>query len=251
LPRSGSAGRSSGSGAPHLFPVSAALLAALGPWLGCGRFASCGARLESPETQIRKALANQGRAHLDEVYGFRAGGTAELSPVRYADVVASLEGDRATVVALLEAEGRVVWRGESAEVSYLGREKFHMRPCSIAVWCAEGDQFARLRSVLLFLFRREDAFNAGDPEAYARLVSDRYRDQGLDRAGLLARLAHDFRSGPPARERIRAWQIRVDRDAAEVGEDYTIEIQGQEPRQLRARYTLALEGERWLIVAGL
>ncbi len=248
MPASGSARR---FGSPYLVPATAALAAALGLWLGRGRLASCGASLESPDTQIRKALAKQGRAHLDEVYGFRAGGTAELLSVGHQEVVTSLEGRRATVVALLEVEGRVTWRDESADLSYLGREKFHMRPCSIAVWCAEGDQFARLQGVLRLLFRREDAFNARDAVAYAGVVSDRYRDRGLDKAGLLARLSEDFRSGPEARERIHAWQIRVDRDSAEVGEDYSLEVRGEEPRKLRARYSLAREEERWVIVAGL
>ncbi len=247
MPRSGRPGRSSGTGAPRLAQGTAALLAALGPWLGCGPLASCGAKLESPDTQIRKALAGQSRAHLDQLHG----GTAELVSVRCAEVVTSLDGDRATVVAMLEAQGRVVRSGESVDLSYLGREKFHVRPCPGAGWCAEGDQFARLQGVIQVLLRREDAFNSGDAAAYADLVSDRYSDRGFEKADLLARLTQDLRSGPPARQRIRAWQIRVDRDGAEVGEDYAIEIPGQEPKQLRARYRLSREGERWVIAAGL
>ncbi len=251
MPASGSPRRPRRLGAPYLFPGAAALVAALGLWLGRGQLASCGSALESPDTQIRKALAKQGRAHLDQVYGFHAGGTAELFSVSYREIITSLEGSRATVVALLVAEGRVAWRDESAGLSYLGREKFHMRPCHIAVWCAEGDQFARLEGVLRLLLRREDAFNARDPGAYAGLVSHRYRDRGLDKAGLLARLSSDFRSAPRIRQRIEAWQIRVDRDLAEVGEDYTVEAQGQEPTRLRARYALGREEERWVILAGL
>ncbi len=239
------------SGAPYLVPAAVALAAALGLWAGRHRLASLGASVESPDTQIRRALASQVRAHLDEVYGFRAGGTAELTAVRYRDVVTSVEGERATVVAVLDAEGRVVWRGGAASLSYLGRERFHMRPCSIALWCAEGDQFERLRGVLLLLFRRADAFQARDAGAYAPLVSARYRDRGLDRAGILRRLAADLRSGPPARLHVLGWQIRVERDTAEVGEDREITLPGRAPERARALYRLVLEESRWRIAGGL
>lgn len=239
------------SGAPYLVPAALAALAALALWQWRDRLAAVGASLEGPDTQIRRALANQPRAWLDDVYGFRSGGTLELAPVRFADVVTSVEGERATVVALLDAEGRASWRDGAAAVSYVGREKFHMRPCPIALWCAEGDQFERLRGVLLLAFRRADAFNARDAAAYASLVSDGYRDGGLDKAALLRRIAVDFREGPAARVRILAWQIRVERETAEVGEDYAVEMAGFAPRTLRARYTLSRDGPRWRIAAGL
>jgi len=231
--------------------MAAALLAGLGLWVARDRIASLGTAVESPDTQIRRALSSQVRAHLDEVYGFHAGGTTELSTVRYRDVVTSVEGQRATVVAVLDAEGRVSWRGGAASLSYLGRERFHMRPCSIALWCAEGDQFERLRGVLLLLFRRADAFDARDAGAYAPLISERYRDRGLDRAGILRRLAGDLRAGPPARVRLLGWQIRVDRETAEAGEDFEISLPGEEPKRLRARYRLVLEESRWRIAGGL
>ncbi len=254
MPRSGSRPRRSDRlGAPILVPALLALAAALAAWALRDRLMSAGGglSLESPDTQIRRALEAQGRARLDEVYGFRAGGTAELSPVRFRDVVTSLEGERATVVAMLDAEGRVSWRDQVAEISYLGRERFHMRPCRIALWCAEGDQFERLREVLRLLFRRLDAFEARDAGAYASLVSPGYQDRGLDRRGLLERVAADFRAGPAARLRVRAWQIRVERDRAEVGEDYQIEVAGRAPERLRALLRLALEGERWVFAGGL
>jgi hypothetical protein len=173
-----------------------------------------------------------------------------LHRVSFADVAVSVEGERAEVVAVLEAEGRVAWREEAATVAYIGRERFAMSPCRIGLWCADGRQFAGLRSVLTALFRRQDAFNGGDPEAYARLLSDRYEGEGGKEA-FLRRLRADLRSGPPARMRVAAWQVRVERDRAQVGEDYTIEV-GDAPRQtLRARFDLAREGERWTIVSGL
>ena len=203
------------SGAPYLVPFLAASAAALAFWIWRAPLLEAGSSLslQSPETQVRQALAHQDRAHLEDVYGFRAGGTLELVPVRYAEVVPVVEGNRATVVALLDAEGRAVWRDRDARVSYVGRETFHMKPCTIALWCAEGDQFARLRGVLRALFRHDDELRArGD-------------------------------------RRVRSWQIRVERDGAEVGEDYEVEVPGQGKRTLRARYRLEPRDERWVLTA--
>ncbi|HEU4385145.1 MAG TPA: nuclear transport factor 2 family protein [Anaeromyxobacteraceae bacterium] len=245
--------RSGRLGAPILFPAALALLAAAAAWAFRDRLQSLGSgmSLESPDTQIRRALAAQTRARLDDVYGFRAGGTAELMPVRFRDVAVAVEGEQATVVAMLDAEGRVTWRDRAADLSYLGRERFHMRPCRIALWCGDGEQFQHLRQVLLVLFRRLDAFEARDAAAYAGLVADGYRDRGLGREALLGRVAADFQAGPRAAIRVLAWQIRVERDRAEVGEDYQIEVAGRAPERLRARLLLAREGERWVFAGGL
>lgn len=252
--RSGSPPRRSRRlGAPVLVPAALALLAAAAAWAFRDRLRAVGEgfSLESPDTQIRRALQAQTRASLEDVYGFRAGGTAELTPVRFRDVVTAVEGQRATVVAVLDAEGRVAWREQAADLSYIGRERFHMRPCRVALWCGEGDQFERLREVLRVLFRRLDALEARDAAAYAGLVSQGYRDGGLDRRALLQRLAADFRAGPPAAVQVQAWQIRVERDRAEVGEDYQIAVAGSAPARRRALLRLTREGERWVFAGGL
>jgi hypothetical protein len=179
-------------------------------------------------------------------------------PVRYSDVVPDVEGDRATVVALLDAEGTAVWRDQSARVSYIGREQFHMRPCKIALWCAEGDQFARLRAVLRTLFRRLDAARAGEAATLVALAAPDYRDGDGDRTALEARLRRELASPRPGLE-VKAWQIRVDRDSAEVGEDYVDpDVRHRGGRQgdrgeaaLRARYRLERRGERWVFTSGL
>lgn len=253
MPRSARAPRLLGRlGAPRLVPAALALGAALAAWAFRDRIFAAGGWLspESPETQIGRALAAQTRAHVDDVYGFRAGGTLELVPVRFRDVVSSFEGQRATVVAMLEAEGRVTWRDQAVDLSYVGRERFHMRPCS-SLWCAEGDQFERLRQVLRVLFRRLDAFHARDAAAYAGLVAESYRSGGLDRGALLARLDADLAGGPEAAVRVRAWQIRVERETAEVGEDYQVSLAGREPERRRARFRLVQEGGRWVFASGL
>ena len=230
-----------GTGAPYLVPAGLALAAAVAAWVFAGRLASCGSSFEAPETQIRKALANQGRAHLDDVYGFHAGGTVELFSVRFDDVAPSVEKGRATVVAMLTAQGRAVWRDQQATLSYIGRERFHMKPCSIALWCAEGDQFERLRGVLLALFRRRDALERRDAAALARLASARHPPRDGSAQGDL---------GADAPGRILAWQIRVERDGAEVGEDVEVDRAGTAPRPARRVYRLEREGERWLFADG-
>lgn len=239
-------------GAPHLVPSLLALLAAAAVWALWGRI-SCGdagLAVSSPETQVKAALARQDRARVPDVYGFRAGGTASLRAVRYEDVAVAVDGGKARVVALVEADGDVAWRDERAQLSYVGREAFEMSRCDAAGWCGDGRQFAGLKGVLATLFRREDAFNGRDPESYARLVSERYAGAG-GKDALLARLREDLRAAPPARVRISAWQIRVERDRAIVGEDYELAVGEEPPRALRARYELVREGERWAIVSGL
>ncbi|HEX7489559.1 MAG TPA: nuclear transport factor 2 family protein [Anaeromyxobacteraceae bacterium] len=205
------------SGAPYLVPAGLALAAVLVAWLSWGRLVSCGASLETPETQIRRALTAQQRAHLDQVYGFHAGGTVELYQTRYEDVVPLVERGRATVVAMLTAEGRVAWRDQEAKLAYIGRERFHMKPCSIARWCGEGDQFERLRALLLALFRRQDALEQGDV----------------------------------SRARVKAWQIRVERDAAEVGEDLEVTPPGGPARAERRLLRLVWRDERWVFAGGM
>jgi hypothetical protein len=242
--------RSARVGAPLLVPAALALAAAIALWLSWDRLGAVGVSLEPLDAQVRRALAQQGRAHLEDVYGFRAGGTAELTRVAFGDVTVQPEGRRAEVVAVVDAEGRVAWRDQAASVGYVGRERFAMEPCSIALWCADGRQFSGLRGVLTTLFRRQDAFNGADAAAYGRIVSDRYQGEG-GKAALVARLGRDLGSGPRARMRVRAWQIRVEQGRASVGEDYEIRIGDASPRTLRARFELTHEDDRWTIVSGL
>jgi hypothetical protein len=150
---------------------------------------------------------------------------------------------------MVEAQGRVVWRTERADVAYIGREVFGMTRCSIALWCGDGQQFAQLRGVLATLFRRADAAAARDLGAALHLVSDRYAGDG-GRPALAARLEAGYRA-PAAEAHILSWQIRVERDRATVGEDYEIAVPGGGTEKRRALYVLAREGDRWRFVDGL
>ena len=235
-------------GAPYLFPAALVVAAAFLIWRSWGTLVSLDLPIAAagPERQVREALAHQDRAALADVYGFMAGGTAELQPVRFADVAVSVDEGKARVLAVVEARGRVTWRGERADLAYVGREAFGMTRCSIALWCGDGEQFTRLRGVLTALFRRADAAATRDLAAAGRLASDRYAG---GKPALLARLARDFRDPAPELH-LRAWQVRVERDQAQVGEDYDLVQAGGAPRRLRARYLLELEEDRWRFVDG-
>lgn len=237
-------------GAPYLVPVALVAAAAFLIWRYRAALLALNLPISAagPETQVKEALAHQDRAALADVYGFLAGGTAELQPVRFADVNVSVDQGKARVVAVVEARGRVVWRTERADLSYVGREAFQMTPCTIALWCGDGEQFARLRGVLTALFRRADAAATRDVESAGRMASDAYAGPG-GKPALLARLAQDFR-GPNAEVHVRAWQIRVERDRAQVGEDYDLVSAGKRERR-RALYVLVHEGERWRFVDGM
>jgi len=240
-----------GRGAPYLFPIALSLCALAAGWWLKDAAPRLGGALEAPEQQVKRALAALTSARLENVYGHESGGLAELHRLRFADVTVTLPSpERASVLAMAEGDGRVAWRGQVATLGYVGREAFAMRPCQFAGWCAEGEALSQLRPVLRLLFRRLDAFNGRDAAAYGRLVAEGYRGPG-GKAAVLARLAADLGGGPPAALRVSAWQIRVDRDTATVGEDETVAVGEAAPAALRARLELTREGGRWVIAGGL
>jgi len=237
-------------GAPYVFPVLlVALVLGAGWWLLAATPRLAGA-VADPDTQVRAALARQRSLHLSDVYGFDAGGTLELTPVRFGDLAVTVEGERAQVVAMVEGEGVLDWRRGRIRVAYVGRERFSMTPCDLGGWCADGRQLAELKRVLPLLFRRIDAFNARDAAAYGRLVGQGYRGPG-GRAAVLAQLARDLGSGPPAALSVTAWQLRVEPGRVVVGEDEQVRVGDGPEAALRARLVLAEEDGRWVIVDGL
>jgi hypothetical protein len=141
-------------------------------------------------------------ARLDPAALRAAGGGAELTleRVSFADVAVSPDGSRALVVAFVEAEGRAALGGSSPAVAYRGREVFVVERCPSARWCLAGGALPALSGVV----------------------------------GALAALPR------PDGARVVAWQIRVERETASVGEDY--ELAGERRRETR---TLRRDGERW------
>ncbi len=141
----------------------------------------------SPETEVKEALARQGRLEL-------AGGVARiaLERVRFSDVAVSVDGGRALVFAVVEADGRVGPDGGPA-LAYVGREAFAMERCAQARWCAEGGGLPALRGVLAAL-----AEAPRDPDA--RVVAWQVR---VERAGATAGEDYEVRG-----RRLRArWEL--------------------------------------------
>lgn len=134
-----------------------------------------GCAVRSPETEARDAVLRLSRVEIADAGGARV----DLGSVRFADVVVSMDGARALVVAIVEATGRARLDGAEPEISYVGREAFAMERCSRSRWCPVGTPLPALR-------------------------------------GLVAALASAPRE-PGVRP--LSWQIRVERGRARVGED--------------------------------
>lgn len=174
-----------------------------GGWAALAAAAVLACSTASPETEAREALARLGPVELEA-------GRARLSLARaaFSDVALSVDGPRAHVVAVVEADGRArLPGGAEPEVVYVGREAFRMERCSARRWCLAPDALAGLR-------------------------------------GVVAALAAAPR---PAGARVLAWQVRVERDAAEAGEDYEAP-EGGTARRLRARHALARDGAGFRLV---
>lgn len=238
-------------GAPYLVPLAAVVAAVVLLWRYGGALLDPGLATAAAgaDAQVKAALAAQARATIDDVYGFQAGGRVALEPVRFGDVTVSAEDGRAEVLAVVEAQGRVTWpRGETS-IGYVGREAFAMARCRSVRWCADGEQFANLRGVLTALFRRADAAASGDAQAAARLASSAYQGDG-GKAALGARLEQAY-GAARGEVRVRAWQVRVERERASVGEDLEVTSADGAIERRRAVYALAREDGRWVFVDGL
>jgi len=140
-----------------------------------------------------------------------------LARATFSDVSVSTEGGAALVVAVVEADGRVRLAGAEPSLAYVGREAFRMERCAAARWCLAPDALGGLR-------------------------------------GVVAALAAAPR---PDGARPLAWQVRVDRDRAEAGEDYEAPDRSPAgarapeagaPRRLRSTWALARAGGRWSLL---
>jgi hypothetical protein len=139
----------------------------------------------SPATEIREALARAAPLELPA-----GGALVALASARFSDVTVSLDGDRALVLAVVEADGRVRAGAGEVTLAYVGREAFAMERCASRRWCAAGPALPAL---------------AGVVEA------------------LLAAPRPDGR-------RPAGWQIRVERERASAGEDAVLPGGGPAPR---------------------
>lgn len=100
----------------------------------------------SPETEVREALGRLGAVDL----GAAGPASVRLERTRFADVAVSMDGPRALVLAVVEADGRV-GGGDGPALAYIGREAFAMERCPVRRWCIDGGGLPALRGVVAAL----------------------------------------------------------------------------------------------------
>jgi hypothetical protein len=243
LRASGKAGRR-----PFGWIAAGAAAALAGAWLATGGPSTLRSLVESPETGIRRALSSVRPPPLAIP---ATGATLRLDRVKFADLLVTPVASRTEVVAVVDADGGVAWRGEEVRLSYVGRERLAMVRCPDAGWCVDGKLLPRLLPLLALLVRRAEAFADAEPERYGALVADGYRGPDGGKGELLRRLSADLAASPRARLRPLAWQVRIERDTSQVGEDYEIAVGSGAARRLRARFDLRDDGGGWRITGGL
>jgi hypothetical protein len=153
----------------------------------------------SPSTEVREALA---RAAPVEVAAGE--GRIHLARAAFADVTVSLDGPRARVLTVVDADGGVRAGGRDVRFAYVGREALELERCPGRRWCPVGAPLPAL---------------AGVVEALVAAPG-------------------------PGRVPV-AWQIRVERDRATVGEDAELAGGGRAPRTI---VELVREGGRWSVI---
>lgn len=132
--------------------------------------------------------------------------TILLARATFSEVAVAPEGRRAAVLAVVDADGRVRGPGLDAAVSYVGREALDVERCGGSRWCPVGPALPAL-------------------------------------AGVVETLVASPRTGG---RRPVAWQVRVERDRATVGEDAVAPGGGGAPRTV---LDLTRDGARWRIAA--
>jgi hypothetical protein len=155
----------------------------------------------SPSTEVKESLARAAPLAIDS-------GAIRVDVARavFSDVTVAPEGDRARVLAVVDADGRVRAPGLDVALAYLGREALELERCGRGRWCPVGPALPGLAGVV--------AAVAGAPR--------------------------------PEGRRPVAWQVRIERDRATVGEDAAGPDGGP---ALRAVLDLVPDGARWRIAA--
>jgi hypothetical protein len=134
------------------------------------------------------------------------GASVTVTHASFRDVEVAAEGGRARVLAVVDADGRVRLHGREVALGYIGREAFEMERCAATRWCAAGSPLPAL-------------------------------------TGVVATLAAAPRE--PGRRPV-AWQVRVERDHALVGEDAEGPGGTRAPRRL---VELVAEDAGWRLAA--
>ena len=105
----------------------------------------------SPATEIREALARPAPITVGA-----AGARVSLRRADFRDVEVAVEGGRARVLAVVDADGTVSLPAGEVALGYVGREEFEMVRCARARWCASDSPLPALSAVVAALAAAPD-----------------------------------------------------------------------------------------------
>ena len=155
----------------------------------------------------------------------------------------SVDGDRAAVVATLDASGTT----GAVRVSSLGRERIRFVRRD-GRWEPEGALAPALSEALAALWRRAELLSGGSPEALATLLAPADRERSLADARLLPILRL-----PGHRWEPRAWFLRSERGEVLVTEEANLTSPSRVPeaRTGRLRLVPSTEAGSFVFAGGL
>lgn len=152
----------------------------------------------------------------------------EPRALRFDRFAVTVDGDRASVVATLDASGV----SGAVQVSSLGRERIHFVRRD-GRWEPDGALAPSLAEALASLWRRAEVLSGSAPEALGSLVAPADRERSLADARLLP----VFRL-PGHRWEPRAWFLRSERGEVLVTEEANLTSPSRDPEPRTGRLRL-------------
>jgi len=158
--------------------------------------------------------------------------------LRFDRFTVRVEGDRASVVATLDAAGT----SGPVEVSSLGRERVQFVRRG-GLWEPDGPIAPALSGALAALWRRAALLSGSEVEALGPLVvpADRERALGDARLGAVLRVTQH-------RWEPRAWYLRSERGEVQVTEEAVLTSASRDPEPRTGRLRLLPDGEAGVFV---
>ena len=221
----------------------------LWPPLVCAALASCGGcePVVGPEGEVARFLEAQRGGCAVAVEGR---GTLALTSLKFDRLLVKPEGEGLTAVATFDGEG--VFKGVSSgriadeiPVSYLGLERapFVRRE---GRWAPQTSVVPALVEIVALLDARREALGKKDAAALDEMVAKGWKDARLTRDAALEKArALEGRYQPTK------WIVRVEREGAQVLEEYTLEPADGPARRGQVRFELKREDGRLRFASGL
>jgi hypothetical protein len=164
------------------------------------------------------------------------GKTLQLHAAHFDRVLVKPEGEGFTAVTTVDAEGTI----DKTQVSYLGLERIPFVRID-GHWQPKEALLPALREVAELLSARRTALGTADAAALGELVSTtRWLDSTVTREVALAQLK-DRIGDWAGRYEPTAWIVRVEREGAEVLEEYTLTAPQGTTRRGKIRFQLVRE----------